>query len=597
MIVAQEMEHLHKLAERDPDKRFTHLWGRMISEKWLTQAWEEIRRNQGSQTPGVDGRTAAHVTPDCIRHLSQELRSHTYRPTPARRAYIPKGKGKRRPLGILTIEDRLVQQALRMVLEPIFEADFLPCSHGFRQGHSTHTALRDVVRMFPRVTWTIEGDIASCFDKIPHNGLMRAVQRRIADQEVLALIKRFLKAGYMEDWQYHQTYSGTPQGGIASPLLCNIFLHQLDDYVVNTLGANQVQTKQESNRRRNPEYRRIDSTIQRYRKKLRRHPSWSERRVYIQNMEAARKELRRTPVYDKRHSSKLGYVRYADDWAILVNGTKQEAEHIKAQIGSFLTDIGLELSDEKTKLTHWSETVVFLGYNIRGVIRDKGNQIRAVLSIPPDRERLIRREIIRVARFHHIPELDAMLRINAMFRGWCNYYRYATSPQEVFNRVARKVWWYFAHFLARKERSSIQKMLFRARKSGRYKMVKQKDRLRQTFVIKSGKKEYSLDIFSPRTQTIHQVKSVNWKVDLKPVNIPGWQFGRSLQTHLTALNRSDGLCERCQTNPAVHAHHKIRMRAKKTLSARVQSDKDQEQTAKALCKECHLESHHGRWTG
>jgi group II intron reverse transcriptase/maturase len=483
------------------------------------------------------------------------------------------------------------------MLEPIFEADFLPCSHGFRQGHSTHTALRSVVRLFPRVTWTIEGDISGCYDNIPHHGLMRAVQRRIADQEVLALIKRFLKAGYMEDWRYHQTYSGTPQGGIASPLLCNIFLHHLDDYVVNTLGANRLQIKQESNRRRNPAYRRIDNTIQQYRRKLKRNPSGSDRRVWLQKIETARKELRRTPIYDKRHGTKLGYVRYADDWALLVNGTKQEAEHIKAQIGEFFKGIGLELSEEKTKLTHWSEPVAFLGYHIRGMLRSQGNQIRAVLSIPPDRERRIRREIIHIARRHHIPELDAMLRMNAMFRGWCNYYRYANAPQEVFNRVASKVWWYFAHFRARKERTSIQKMLVRAQKAGRYRKVKHQGRLRQTFTIKSGKKEYSLNVFPPRTQSIHQVKCVNWEVDLKPVHIPGWQVGRSLQTRLTALTRSDGLCECCHKNPAAQAHHKVRMKTKKTLVARVRSDKDQEQTAKALCKACHLEFHHGHWKG
>jgi RNA-directed DNA polymerase len=198
MIVAQEMEHLPKLAERSPDKQFTHLWGHLTSETWLTHAWEEIRRNTGSQTPGLDGRTAAHVTPERIGQLSQDLRTHRYRPTPVRRTYSPKANGKRRPLGIATIEDRLVQQALRMVLEPIFEADFLPCSHGFRQGHSTHTALRDVVRRVARVSWSIEGDIVGCYDNIPHDGLMKAVRRRIAEQEVLTLVKRFLRAGYME---------------------------------------------------------------------------------------------------------------------------------------------------------------------------------------------------------------------------------------------------------------------------------------------------------------------------------------------------------------------------------------------------------------
>ena len=217
------MEHLHKLAANNQDKRFLQLWENMTSEEWLTQAWEEIRRNQGSQTPGIDGRTAKDIDLDRIHRLSKRLHEGTYRPKSVRRVYIPKSNGKQRPLGIPTIEDRLVQQALRMVLEPIFEADFLPCSHGFRQGHSPHTALRDVARMYPRVSWTIEGDIVGCFDNIPHSGLLKAVARRIADGKVLSLVSDFLKAGYMENWQLHKTYSGTPQGGIISPLLCNIF--------------------------------------------------------------------------------------------------------------------------------------------------------------------------------------------------------------------------------------------------------------------------------------------------------------------------------------------------------------------------------------
>jgi retron-type reverse transcriptase len=162
--VAKEMEHLHTLAAENQTLRFPRLWKKVITEEWLTQAWEEIRNNQGSQTPGIDRRTAEDVDLDRIRQLRKRLHEGTYRPKSVRRVYIPKSNGKLRPLGIPTIEDRLVQQALRMGLEPIFEADFLPCSHGFRQGHSPHTALRDVARMYPRVSWVIEGDIVGCFD-------------------------------------------------------------------------------------------------------------------------------------------------------------------------------------------------------------------------------------------------------------------------------------------------------------------------------------------------------------------------------------------------------------------------------------------------
>ena len=184
--VAKEMEHLNKLAGNNQAKRFTDLWNPMTSEEWLAQAWEEIRRNTGSQTPGIDKETAEDIDLTRIRQLSKKLHAGGYIPKSVRRVYIPKSNGTLRPLGIPTIEDRIVQQAVRMALEPIFETDFLPCSHGFRQGHSPHTALRDVARMYPRVSWVVEGDIVGCFDNIPHNGLLKAVARRIADGKVMS---------------------------------------------------------------------------------------------------------------------------------------------------------------------------------------------------------------------------------------------------------------------------------------------------------------------------------------------------------------------------------------------------------------------------
>jgi group II intron reverse transcriptase/maturase len=196
--VTMEMEHLHKLSVANQNMRFPRLWEKIPTEEWLSQAWEEIRRNKGSQTPGIDKMTAEDIDLPRIRRLCERLRQGTYQPKAVRRTYIPKSNGKLRPLGIPTLEDRIVQQGLRMVLEPIFEADFLPCSHGFRQGHSPHTALRDVARMYPRVSWVIEGDIVGCFDNIPHNGLLTAVARRISDGKVLSLVSAFLKAGYME---------------------------------------------------------------------------------------------------------------------------------------------------------------------------------------------------------------------------------------------------------------------------------------------------------------------------------------------------------------------------------------------------------------
>ena len=184
--VAKEMEHLNKLAGNNQAKRFTDLWESLTSEEWLAQAWEEIRRNIGSRTPGIDKETAEDIDLTRIHHLSRKLHDGLSQPKSVRRVYIPKSNGKLRPLGIPTIEDRIVQQATRMVLEPIFETDFLPCSHGFRQGHSPHTALRDVARMYPRVSWVVEGDIVGCFDNIPHSELLKAVTRRMADEKVMS---------------------------------------------------------------------------------------------------------------------------------------------------------------------------------------------------------------------------------------------------------------------------------------------------------------------------------------------------------------------------------------------------------------------------
>lgn len=592
------MEHLHTLAVADQTKRFSQLWDNMISEMWLTQAWEEIRSNQGSQTPGIDRRTGEDIDLDRIHQLSKKLHEGTYRPKSVRRVYIPKRNGKLRPLGIPTIEDRLVQQALRMVLEPIFEADFLPCSHGFRQGHSPHTALRDVARMYPRVSWVIEGDIVGCFDNIPHNGLLKAVARRMADGKVMSIVSAFLKAGYMENWQFHKTYSGTPQGGIISPLLCNIFLHQLDAYMEN-LGANRVQTKREQHQRRNPEYRRIESSIQRSRKNLRGNPDRQVRNQLLDRLQELEKEMRHTPYFDARHQAKLGYVRYADDFVILVNGTKEDAIDQKGKVERLLKDMGLTLSEEKTRITHWGEPVMFLGYNIQGEMRPRGVQIRATLSIPKEKERTIRRELLRVASYHHIPEIDAMLTMSAKFRGWSNYYKYANEPSEVFERISRKMWWFYAHFLARKQRQSIRQLLTWAHKTGREKVVKKGNGVgRGTFTIPVGKKEIYLDIFPPKTAEIKVVANEGtWTVDLKHVNPTNWNKGRSAATRLTALARSEGMCERCGENPAQHIHHTKRMKTKRTMLAKIASDKDQREQAKALCKECHLEVHHGNWQG
>ena len=232
----------------------------------------------------------------------------------------------------------------------------------------------------------------------------------------------------MENWRYHQTYSGTPQGGILSSLLCNIFLHQLDEYM-STMGANRVQTIREAKRRVSAAYRKVENAIQRARRKLRGNLDRQVRNELLDRLEKLEKELRATPLFDARHQTKLGYVRYADDFVILVNGTKEDANDYKNKVEGHLVAMGLTLSEDKTSITHWEKPITFLGYHIHGMQRINGVQIRAILSIPKEKERGIRRELVRVAGYHHIPEIDAMLCMNAKFRGWCNYYKYANNPQ------------------------------------------------------------------------------------------------------------------------------------------------------------------------
>jgi hypothetical protein len=243
-------------------------------------------------------------------------------------------------------------------------------------------------------------------------------------------------------------------------------------------------------------------------------------------------------------------------------------------------------------MTHWDEPITFLGYHIHGELRDRGVQIKAVLSIPKEKERLVRRELVRVSRSHHIPELDAMLLMSAKFRGWYHYYKYANNPQPVFSRVARKMWWRYAHFLAGKHRRSIKQLLSWAQTTGVCTTVTRGKRSRKTFVHRVGKKQYLLDVFPPNTAGILAGTNTDDRtVDVKPISLTDWKHGRSTATRLSAFARNEGICARCGEHPAHQIHHPNPIATKRTMRARIMSDQDQREHALALCKECHLEMH------
>ncbi|MCI0387344.1 MAG: reverse transcriptase domain-containing protein [Acidobacteria bacterium] len=413
---------------------------------------------------------------------------------------------------------------------------------------------------------------------------------------MLNLIKRFLKAGYLEDWKYHTTYSGVPQGNIIGPLLCNVFLHQLDEFMMEELDANRYQTRKEEYARRNPEYRKVENKISRLRKKLR--SGLGDKKETIEELNELERQRIEIPYYakGKRHPGKVWYIRYADDILCLVAGNRLDAETIKQRIKEKLAEMGLKLSEKKTKITHWRDNVLFLGYQIQGKPKFKGVGIIAILSIPQKKFRKIQDDLEQVSGYYHIPEIDVMKHMSDKYRGWGNYYRYATSPQPVFNKLARFTWWRYAHFKARKQKSSIKAMIKVERKAQRLGPIRRNGKERNTFQIKLEKRALILDIFPPKTQQIRTVSNKqDWEVDLKPLAPMNWQSGRSLATRLTALDRAEGICERCHEKPVAHVHHTVPLKGKSFL-ARVSSDRDQQYTAIALCQECHLEMHGGSYS-
>jgi hypothetical protein len=289
------------------------------------------------------------------------------------------------------------------------------------------------------------------------------------------------------------------------------------------------------------------------------------------------------------------YVRYADDWLILVAGGKQEAEAIKQRVKEKLSSEGLRLSEEKTKTTHWSQSVRFLGYDIGGKLRDRGVGVYAVLSIPNEKLRKVEKALEQRSSYYQIPELDVMMQLSVVYCGWCNYYRYANNASRVFGTLAREVWWSYAHFLGRKQKSSIKQMIIRERKAGRLGSVQRGERNRNTFSLPVGKKRWVLNLFPPKRVSIRTVTGKQkWEVDLQPFQPMNWQSGRSYATRLEAMERAEGVCERCKGRSATQVHHKVGLRGR-SLQARLSSDQDQRNEAIALCDECHLEVHGGNF--
>lgn len=366
---------LNSLSEHSKNSsyKFERLYKILFNEEMFYVAYQRIYAKEGNMTKGSDGQTIDNMSLKRIEKLIGALKNETYQPQPSRRVYIPKKNGKKRPLGVPTFNDKLIQEVVRMVLEAMYEGSFEYTSHGFRPNRSCHTALAHVQKEFSGAKWFIEGDIKGFFDNINHDVLINILKERVADERFIRLIRKFLKAGYIEEWQFHNTYSGTPQGGIISPILANIYLDKLDKYMKEYI------TEFDKGKKRKSGKESIDfkNAMKRTVRKLKSVKDENQKAKLVLELKAIEQGRAKYPNGDEMDMNyrRMKYVRYADDFLIGVIGSKQDAKQIKEDIKMFLADkLALDLSDEKTLVTHTEKPAKFLGYDI--TVRKSNDQRR-----------------------------------------------------------------------------------------------------------------------------------------------------------------------------------------------------------------------------
>ena len=463
------------------DEIFTRLYRYMLRSDLYFLAYKNLYANSGAATKGANDDTADGFSETKIANIIQRLADETYQPTPVRRTYIKKKNNpkKKRPLGIPTFTDKLVQEVLRMVLEAVYEPVFLPVSHGFRPKRSCHTALKSLKMEFNGMRWFVEGDIKGCFDNIDHSVLVGLIHSKIKDARLIKLIYKFLKAGYLEDWKYHKTYSGTPQGGIISPLLANIYLHELDKFVMklksefDTHGQEPVRT----------EYRLLSNDLQKLSYHIGRRTG-AEREQLLSEYNEKRKLMLKMPCTAQTKKC-IKYIRYADDFLIAVNGRREDCVEIKRKLAKFIGGmLKMELSEEKTLITHSSEYARFLGYDVRirrdGKIRRVGKlkqskrtlNNKAELVVPLDdkihkfifskgvaiQEENGNLRPVHRAELLHMTDLEIVSSYNSELRGICNYYNLASNFYRL-SYLAYLMEYSCLRTLANKHRSSVPKII------------------------------------------------------------------------------------------------------------------------------------------
>jgi len=582
---------LSKMALK-PEVTFDKLFQKLYNvELWLL-AYQRIAPKPGNMTAGIDGKTIDGAGLQLIRDAIADLKASRYKPLPVRRVYIPKPNGKQRPLGIPSFRDKLLGTVLKLILEAIYEPTFSRHAHGFRPDKSCHTALATVKREMQGVRWWVEGDIKGFFDHVNHDTLLRILSKRITDKRFLHLIGQFLKAGYVEDWRYHQTYSGVPQGGTLSPVLSNMYLNELDQLMATKI----TEYNRGKERVLKRAYDRLRQAVRRAKHKARATGEWTRYKALKQQMLKTEAKDPMDPNYRRMY-----YVRYADDFLVGINGDKTEAEALKIWLGDYLSsELQLELSQEKTLVTSAKERVRFLGYDIKrwsgtrilrypttqGVKTRRTGTYQLSLLMPPDKTTAFAREYGNSNTWHgehrskllNLSELEILLTYNAEVRGFLEYYSLADNLKDGSGGVLWITARSFFCTLAAKRQSSVKKVMKSLKKGpGRYVISLEKER--------KGIKEYEL---IASTKQLKRETVTYGQVDLIPKTWM-YQSRNELSRRLLASE-----CEWCGIRSSqVEVHH---IRKLGNLEGKTPWERqmiERRRKTMVLCVECHDELHAG----
>lgn len=594
---------LNSLSEHSskPDYKFERLYRILFNEEMFYHAYQNIYAKPGNMALGADGKTIDGMSIERIEKLQDALRNEAYQPHPSRRTYIPKKNGKKRPLGIPSFEDKLVQEVTRMILQAIYEGSFSNLSHGFRPYRSCQTALIQCQRSFAGTRWFIEGDIKGFFDNIDHDVLIRTLEERISDGRFIRLIRKFLNAGYVEDWKFFNTYSGTPQGGIVSPILANIYLAKFDKYMEEYISHYDKGKR----RKETAEHLKLRSKKQCLTKKLKKEENATERKVLIKHIRNIEQERRFISESDDMDSSfkRMKYVRYADDFLIGVVGSKEDCKQIKQKIKTFLEEkLQLELSDEKTLITQANKPARFLGFDVyvRKSNETKRNKLgalcksydkRVVLNIPKSAllRKLMEYDVLRmivqngkeVWRSKKRPyllnndDLEILSRYNAEIRGLYNYYSIANNSSFIHSFSYIMEYSMYGTF-ANKYRISLRQVITKFKRNG-------------VFTV------YFTDRKGNRKSSIFYNKGFKRKVDDVRLNVdilPGIMYTLSRNSLIERLKAQK--CELCGSIEKLQMHHIRKIKDLKGKEPWVIKMIARKRKTMAVCHKCHVKIHNGR---